>query len=361
MSHAKMVKQKSERYPALDLLRGYFIVIIISDHLWRWPSIFSFFSGKALLWVTAAEGFVIISGLLVGYIRGFKARHEPLRDIAKKIWKRALILYTWAVIGTVVYTAAIWYIPLIGGGPGMPVEKGEWGQLLFESLTLTYTFVWVYFLKLYAIFLAFSPIALWLLRKNKAWLAVAISFGVLAIGWLTQNEVLQWQFLFFIPVVIGYYMKPIQYWWKSKTKTQRGLLSGVVIGSAIITITLSVISIFHPAISQTLVDITATYFAKDSISLWRALAAFLWFAAYLLVFIYLEKYINRVFGWALNTIGTRSLTAYILHGVALIIISFFVTANENDTFLFNTLLNVLAILIVWFLLKLPGINRVIPR
>lgn len=361
MSHTKMVKQKSERYPALDLLRGYFIVTIISDHLWRWPSIFSFFSGKALLWVTAAEGFVIISGLLIGYIRGFKARHEPLRDVSKKIWKRALILYSWAVIGSILYTAAIWYIPLIGGAPGMPIEKGEWGQLAFESLTLTYTFVWVYFLKLYAIFLAVSPFALWLLRKGKAWLAVLISFAVLALGWMTQDEVLQWQFIFFIPVIVGYYMQPIREWWQEKTKLQRGVVATFIIGATFITVTLSALSIFYPAISQVLVDITNTYFAKDSISLWRALAAFLWFTAYLLVFIYLEKYINKAFGWMLNTVGTRSLTAYILHGVALITISYFTAANENDTFIFNTLLNILAVMIVWALLKLPGINRVIPR
>lgn len=361
MSHAKMVKQKSERYPALDLLRGYFIVIIISDHLWRWPSIFSFLSGKAMLWVTAAEGFVIISGLLIGYIRGFKARNEPLRDVSRKVWKRALILYSWAVIGSILYTAALWYIPLIGGAPGMPIEKGEWGELIFESLTLNYTFVWVYFLKLYAIFLAFSPLALWLLRRKKAWLAALISLGVLALGWITDDEVLQWQFIFFIPVIVGYYMQPIRSWWKERTNLQRGLLATFIIGAAFITITLSVLGVFYPDISQMLVDITNTYFAKDSISIWRALAAFLWFTAYLLVFIYLEKYINRVFGWVLNTVGTRSLTAYILHGAALITISFFVAANDNDSFIFNSVLNIIAILIVWGLLKLPGINRVIPR
>ena len=168
---------KNIRFHALDLLRGFFIVVIIIDHLSRWPSLFVVFTGQALMWVTAAEGFVIISGLLVGYIRGYKAKAQSLRGIAFKLWRRALTLYLWAILGTILYTAALWYIPLIGGAPGLPIEKGDWASVIFQSITLDYTLLWVYFLKLYAIFLALSPLALWLMRANKAWLAALASFG----------------------------------------------------------------------------------------------------------------------------------------------------------------------------------------
>lgn len=349
----------SSRFQALDLLRGFFIVIIIVDHLSRWPSAFGLISGKGLLWVTAAEGFVIISGLLVGYIRGAKAKTEAMKSITLKLWRRALTLYIWAIIGSIAYTAALWYIPLAGGAPGLPIDKGDWGRLLFESVTLHYTFIWVYFLKLYAIFLAASPLALWLLRQGKAWLVGTLSFAALALGWLVGSEALQWQFVFFIPMIAGYYMPRIQSWWQSlEAKQRRGLAAGIV-GVTVLTVVASVISTYLPQVSSTLDRANASLFAKDSMGLLRALTAFVWFAGYLIVFIYFEKYISAWFGWLLRPIGTHSLTAYILHGVAIVIISFLFASGGN--IIANTLLGALAIMIVWSLLKIPRLNRVVPR
>ena len=73
------------RMLALDYLRGFFIVIIVIDHLWRWPNMFEYVSGRGELWASAAEGFVIISGLLVGYVRGYKNRNQPLLEVSKKL------------------------------------------------------------------------------------------------------------------------------------------------------------------------------------------------------------------------------------------------------------------------------------
>lgn len=348
-----------KRFPALDLLRGFFIVIIIVDHLSRWPSIFGLISGKGVLWATAAEGFVIISGLLVGYIRGFKAKGEKLRTISIILWKRALTLYVWAIIGSILYTAAIWYLPLIGGAPGMPIEKGEWGQLVIDSITLTYTFVWVYFLKLYAIFLAAAPLALWLLRSNKAWLVALISILIFTLGWIIGDEVMQWQIVFFIPVIAGYYMPTIQNWWHTIVLPKRRILAVSLIILTIATIILSAISTFLPQVSLILDRTNAVAFSKDSLSIWRVLIAFLWFSGYLLIFIRLGKYIDKSFGWLLRPIGTHSLTAYILHGIAIIAISYFTMASENV--IVNSVLGAMAILTVWLLIKIPGINKVIPR
>lgn len=348
-----------ERFKALDLLRGFFIVTIICDHLSRWPSLFQVLSGEALLWVTAAEGFVIISGLLVGYIRGFKSKKHDFKPVALTLWRRALTLYIWAVLGSILYTAAIWYTPLVGGAPGMTIDKGDWYHLVLESITLNYTFVWVYFLKLYAIFLAVAPLAVWLLRKGYAWGVAILSLGLLAIGWVTKNEVLQWQIIFFIPVVAGYYMPSIQSWWQRQTVATRRTYGVGLITATLITITLAVIGAYYPTLSQALTDANIVLFAKDSISLLRAAVAFLWFTAYVLIFTHFEKHIMRWFGWLLMPIGTRSLTAYILHGVAIILISYFFIVTENP--IENTLLDIVAILIVWSLLKIPGINRVIPR
>jgi hypothetical protein len=349
----------TQRFQALDLLRGFFIVVIICDHLGRWPSIFGILSGKALLWVTAAEGFVIISGLLLGYIRGFKSKDLPFRVVTITLWRRSLTLYAWAIIATIAYTAIVWYVPLAGGTPGVDVERGDWLSLLFNSLSLNYTFVWVYFLKLYALFIAAAPLAIWLLRKGHTWALVGVSLAMLCLGWLWNNEALQWQFIFFMPVVAGYYMVSIKAWWRNMPNRARTTLELSVIGLTILTIALSYIGTFHPELSAGLANITLDLFAKDSISLFRALVAFTWFTGYLLLFIRFQNSIKRWFGWLLLPIGTRSLTAYIMHGAAIIIISVIFSSSEN--FVVNSLLGATAIILTWAMVKIPHINRVVPR
>ena len=354
-----LVNKKQNRLETLDHLRGFFIIVIVIDHLSRFPSILTLLSGKALLWVTAAEGFVAISGLLVGYIRGYKNRDLPFKDVAGKLLRRAGLLYAWSLIASIAYVAIIWYIPLKGGFPSTPMATGDWKEFLAQLLTLRYTYVWVHFLTLYALFLAASPIAVWLLRRNLAWVVAAISIGLLVIGWITKSEALQWQFLFFIPSIVGFYLQSILNWWHARKQSTRIAIISSTVAVTAITVVTSVIFTFYPAAFQhTASYVNDTLFAKDSISLLRAGLAFVWFTGYLFVFYALRNVIKKALNWLLIPIGTHSLTAYILHGVALCAISFFTIGGDN--FWINSLLGITAIMITWGLLKIPFVRRVIP-
>jgi hypothetical protein len=348
-----------ERFFSLDLLRGYFILVIICDHLSRYPSFFQFVTGKALLWVTAAEGFVIISGLLVGYIRGYKARELSMKATAFKLWWRALTLYMWAVIGSIIYTVILWYLPLVGGSPGSPIAQGDWLHLIIESVTLNYTHLWLHFLKLYAIFLAVTPLAIWLLRTGRTALVIWASLVVLILGWALQNEVMQWQAVFFVPAAVGYWLPTIRSWWRERVRAARSVMTLGITGFAATTIVMSCLGVFFPHAFPALDQLTLTYFAKDSMSLARLGAAFLWFTAFVFVFIRFESFIQRWFGWLLMQFGTRSLTAYIVHGMAIISVSFVFAVTDNV--FINTIFDIIAIMIVWLILRIPNINRVVPR
>ena len=354
------VEKTSNRLLTLDYLRGYFILVIIIDHLARWPSLFGAFTGRALLWVTAAEGFVIISGLLVGYIRGYKNQQLPLGQVSLKLVRRGALLYLWSIIATIAYSAILWHVTFKGGSPGLPFDRvDDWANLIWQTLTLQYTFVWVYFLTLYAIFLTASPIAVWLFRKNKAWVVVLLSLIILALGWQLHNEFMQWQALFFIPSAVGYYLEPIRDWWKNLAAPKRQLLTYSIWGFTALTIVLSVIFTFYSNSIQSSADQLNSSFAKDTISIYRILLAFVWFTGFLLLFARLKRWIKRWLGWLLIPLGTRSLTAYILHGLTLCTVSYF--ALSSDNILFNTLLGAIAILTTWGLLKIPLIKRFIPR
>jgi len=357
VSHPE-VKQKS-RLETLDHLRGFFIVVIIIDHLSRWPSLFALITGKALLWVTAAEGFVAISGLLVGYVRGYKNRALPFKEVSFKLVRRGILLYAWSLIASVAYIALIWYIEFKGGAPSTPIPVGNWSELLVQLVTLQYTWVWVHFLTLYALFLAASPIAIWFLRRGQAWIVALISFVLLVIGWMTKTEALQWQFLFFIPTIAGFYLENIQLWWKKLHSAKRTRIAAATVGLTLATIIISVVFTYYAQSFAGVANyVNNVLFAKDSISLLRASVAFLWFTGFMFVFYKFRAIISKRLNWLLIPIGTHSLTAYILHGVALCAISYFTASGEN--ILINTLLGAIAVLIVWGLIKIPFVRRVIP-
>lgn len=357
MSKEKNI-QKS-RLLTLDYLRGYFIVVIIIDHLARWPSIFAIISGQALLWVTAAEGFVAISGLLVGYIRGFKNQLEPMRTVTLKLLRRAGVLYLWSIIATIAYTLLLLYLPLVGGSPGMPDEyKGHLLQFIWDVVTLKYTFVWVHFLTLYALFLAFSPIAVWLLRVGAAWLVAALSLTLLGLGWIIDSEVLQWQVLFFLPSIFGYYLPQITTWWQKRKYNTQTYIMATTITLTFLTIVVSAVFWFLAPSLQPFADQINALFPKETMTLWRVAMAFLWFGGFFFIFHLFEKYIGKLFGWILLPFGTHSLTAYILHGLTICIISLLTVASDN--ILINSLLGAVCLLLVWGMLKIPFIHKVIP-
>ncbi|MDB5160464.1 MAG: hypothetical protein JWO99_727 [Candidatus Saccharibacteria bacterium] len=359
MTVSKSEASTQNRLETLDHLRGFFIVTIVIDHLSRFPTFFAFLSGNALLWVTAAEGFVSISGLLVGYVRGYKNRHLPFKDVSVKLLRRALLLYIWSLIGSIVYVAIVWYIPLKGGAQSTPMPIGDWKEFLAELITLRYTYVWVHFLTLYALFLAASPIAVWLFRRGLAWVVAVISLALLSLGWLTKSEPLQWQFLFFIPSIVGFYLHSILNWWHALKRKTQVAIAVTTVAVTIITIATSVLFTFYEPIEIAFSDhFDKVFFSKDSISLFRALTAFLWFTGYLFVFYKLRRPIKRFLNWLLIPVGTHSLTAYILHGAALCLISFFTIGGDN--FWINSLLGIVAVMLTWGLLKIPFVRRVVP-
>ena len=161
---------KRRRIFELDLLRGFFVVIIIIDHLQLWPSPLRYLTGEGRLWVTAAEGFFLISGLLVGYIRGFKNKDKSLKDISIKLIKRAGILYIWGVGITL---AIIFFTKMYGGGsvilPDLPNKEQMESipHLLWAIVSTDYFSPWIYFLRLYAIMLLATPVFILLLRQGK--------------------------------------------------------------------------------------------------------------------------------------------------------------------------------------------------
>lgn len=346
----------SRRVMALDYLRGLFIVIIIIDHLWRWPNLFQFVSGRGELWASAAEGFIIISGMLVGYVHGYKKRHTPLRPIAGKLVRRALMLYVWTVICTIMFVVSVWLLTAPGTTIlSTPLPRGDWLQLLTSAVTLTYISTWTHFLYFYAICLVAAPGVIWLLRKGQVIAVLALSMLGWWLGIVNAIEWLQWQLLFFIAAAAGYYFDTIlRRYRKLGPRMRIAVRWGPVIVFAItFTYSLYRVFLFEPGTA------TSPPFGQNPLTLPTILMSLIWFVALLSVF---QSLAPKLPTWLRNlflNLGERSLTAYILHIVPLIGCHLLFIASDN--ILVNTIIAALAVYLTWLLMKIPDINRIVPR
>ncbi|MDB5177992.1 MAG: rane protein of unknown function [Candidatus Saccharibacteria bacterium] len=351
---------KPGRIEALDFLRGYFIIVIIIDHLYRWPSFLTLFTGQGLLWSNASDGFIIIAGLLVGYIRGFKAKDAPFRKVAVKLGKRSLSLYVWSVVISLVLVAIQWAFTFQVSMPNVFASHGDWGTLIHQAITLYYAHPWVYFLHLYAIFMLLAIATVWLLRRNLWWVVVILALIGLAIGHATATEWLERQALFFIPAVVGYYLDPIQRWVLALSKSVQNKLSLGVIGIFVVTVALSILWQFWPGFySQGLHDFLSTFFGRSPMNFGAVGIAFVWFVGLFALFQRFLPFLKKRLGWLILPFGSYSLSAYILHGVPILIASYFFALSDNIWL--NTLLGILSVLMVWVLIRMRFVQRLLPQ
>lgn len=339
------------RIEALDYLRGFFILVIVIDHIYRWPNLFQYVSGRGELWVSAAEGFVIISGLLVGYVRGRKNLTKPLEEVSRKLVSRGLMLYAWTIITAIILVFLSWTLAFKSSIAYVPYSLFDWSSLIRDTVTLSFSHTLTHFLYLYAVFLVLSPILVLILRKKLWWIGILISVSLYWYGYVSKIEWMQWQILFYLPAIIGFYLDgiidtirkiPKQIIW-----TAAGIGVITVIWSALIALPMTP-GTYHPPL-----------FEREPLAPARVALAFVWFGVIGWLFAKGLRWIKQFFGWLLLPFGTKSLTAYIIHGLPLMIISWLIAPTSS--FVINTLLAAVAILATWAIIKIPGINRIIPR
>lgn len=364
-------KPSISRIHELDLLRGFLIVVIIIDHLQRWPSPFTFMTGEGRLWVSAAEGFFIISGLLLGYIRGYKGMKQSMKSISRMLISRAAKLYFWSVIITFVGVALMQYFQ---GNPSLVPKLPDTSGLayIWQVISQQYVFDWIYFLRLYWIMLLVSPLAIWAFRKGKWWIVPLISILIYGFSFLIQTPeaALQWQVLFFVSATIGFHFERIVLFLKS-----RPYLKNVLVDTMIAIGVVSMIVSYFWVLGWNFVDSDRSYlsrddyvatrswldlwFTKDPLAVGRVLLSFIWVGSLLAFFHWLRRPLEKYFGWVLKPLGTFSLTGYCLQAIILLFFQFFVPISSNG--LYNFLLGIVAVIAVRLLVTERHVHRILPQ
>lgn len=367
---AQQLKKKF-RIHELDLLRGFFIFVIIVDHLQRWPSPLTYLTGEGRLWVSAAEGFFIISGLLIGYIRGFKGQKYSLSSLTKTVLSRALTLYLWSVIITFVAVALVQaFSPNLLLIPKLPETSGL--TYAWQVLTQQYVFDWIFFLRLYWMMLLATPLALLAFRRGLWWLVPIVSIVFYGLSTLSQapEAALQWQVLFFVSATIGFHLEKIILFIKSKSHL-KNILVDVMIAIGIVTMIASYFWVLgwnfverdDPYLSRDTYVAARTWldpiFSKEPLALGRILLSFVWVGSLLALFHWLRKPIEKYLGWLLKPLGTFSLTAYCLQAIVLLFFQFFIPPTTN--WLINLMLGIISVVVIRFMTTQKHLHKILPQ
>jgi len=211
----------------VDFFRGLFLIIITTNHFLSWQNIIFYFTSEFIGWVTAAEGFVFLSGLTAGivYSRKLVEKGEAFISLAARkrawtIYKYHLILFLLAIIIICSHSFMIefWFsnyddFKLIFRKPVLAMLLGS--ILLYQPIYLD-------ILPMYALYILLLPLTLKYLEKGKHRLVLAFSFIVYLIGTfdlvskafdhfniLTEVEtgffnLLSWQLLFISGLYLGF-------------------------------------------------------------------------------------------------------------------------------------------------------------
>ena len=373
-AQAKTKKQssKSSRILAFDLLRGFFLIVIILNHLGWYPSGFELITIGGGLFVSTAEGFFLLSGIVLGIVSGQKLIDKPFKVPAKLLLKRAIQLYITSVVLMLIFTFIVWAFFMDNPGlkPGIRPIDQPLGEVLFGAFTFNYIYGWADFLRLYSIYILISPLALWLLRQGKWYLVLLASASV---WWFVDinniplsNElmmVIPWQFIFFSGFVIGFNWEKITNLWHSIAKNWRKIIVVSLNTLAIITLLLNVILVLAAPISPQLNEIKnalSPYFDLATLPLSRLALFALWFWLGFWIFNRYEKQITKYFGWILIPFGQNSLYVYTIHAFV-VFFAHLIMPNPSAYWAINLLGTLVVLGLVYAAVKTKFLMKIIPR
>ncbi|PIQ22368.1 MAG: hypothetical protein COW65_03550 [Cytophagales bacterium CG18_big_fil_WC_8_21_14_2_50_42_9] len=211
----------------LDFFRGLFLIIITTNHFLSWHNIIHYFTYEFVGWVTAAEGFVFLSGLTAGLVYSRKLVEKGQLFIANAAKKRAWTIYKYH-LGLFLLVTIILF--------SHPIMKDHWFhnyqefKLIFHqpvsaillSCVLFYQPVYLDILPMYAIYIWLLPFALKYFQRGYQGRVLLVSFLLYIIGSfdllmpLFDNikifdqvdagffNLLSWQFLFIVGLFFGH-------------------------------------------------------------------------------------------------------------------------------------------------------------
>ena len=349
----------------LDLLRGYFLVVIVVDHLHAFPSLFEVFTGRGRMWASAAEGFFLVSGFFVGRLRGEDARERGFTAVWAKILPRAFTLYASGVVLTLIFTFAG---RAFGHEPGFThgISHDPALRVVREAVLLRYTYGLADMLPVWAVLLLLSPVSLFFLLRGWPVALLTVSVGTWVVGLLSPQPLcltasyfseISWQLLFVVGIMLGYDWAGLQDGWhRLAPKTRLWLCRGLALAAGV-TLVLSWLDAYAGAFPATLEPTLERAFHQVRLGPGRLAVSLTWIA---FLWMWVKRHEERVLRWAgpfLEPLGRNSLYVYIVHSL----LCFLCSVREAVPLWKGTLLDASVLVVIWMMVRFRVLFGLIPR
>jgi hypothetical protein len=357
----RTVTPRRSRDLALDLLRGYFLVVIMIDHLRYATNPLYLVSGHQSLWVTAAEGFVLISGFLVGMLRGDEARTAGLASASRHLLRRAGVLALWCALLTIAFRATS---VATGYWPAVPNADAP-GSLLDYALgavILRRTYGDHNLLAAYALFLAAAPLALAAMLRGLTWLVLAASLALWLVAfryrlaWSNSVQTdLCWQLLFLVGVVAGFHQAALARRWNALSPRTRGVILAVGVTASLAIIAGSLLRLPVDGVYPTRLEGYA--FDRDRLGPARLACAIVVVATLYGLVRRFEAPLVRTIGKLFVPLGQASLYVYLVQSMLTFVLVDRLMADPWRAVAINAAM----VGFVWLMVRNRILFRIIPR
>lgn len=381
--------QDGKRDLRIDFIRGIVMLVLVVVHL-DFFSIYNFFAWERIGVIAGAEGFVILSGFVVGMLYGNRIRLHGWSGITTKLWERAIKLYQ-ANLGVILAVALLSLLPFWNAyklmtftdvatntvyqlypQPGLPFPLAVW-----QLLRLQFGPHQFQIMGLYVLLLFLTPLLLWLLHKRLVLVLLVASWGMYIFNVYQPSmptgaqfeygfPILTWQVLYLHGVAAGYYKESLAKLMDTGFRKPILIVSGILF-FAFMFFTLNNPNPEMPAFARLSIippdvfgNLYNKYFLKNTLGILRLVnyAMVLVFGSYILTRFW--KPLHQAFGWFFLPIGQASLYVFIMHIFVLYIVSN-IPIFWQQNFLINTLGHTASLLVLWGLVKKEVLFKYIPH
>lgn len=354
----------------IDFMRGIAICFMVINHFAS-NSLFNNIT-QGRIYATAAEGFVFISGFVLGMVTLGRIAKGGFKDAMKKLLERAGKLY----IVSFILMSVLGLLTLVAPGfsrPSFEEAPGNWWQILIAAATFHLAPPVIDILQLYVLLLAVSPAIFWMLRKG-LWLPVLVfSWSLWGIQQLHPYALsvqpidrdhpyfafAAWQILYVHGVLAGYYRQKVAQAWNKIPKLPLVILLTIIVVGAIIAAHYDMqLGVWPDNVTDRATWIRLSDRSRSGPIRLVTLAAF-----FPLLFMFVNAFwqpLYKSLGNLLIPLGQNSLYVFILH-VPATVIWFLIPGLTTAHPLITTVVQALAIVGFWFMVKNQILFNIIPR
>jgi hypothetical protein len=385
-----------------DFMRGFAMLSVVAAHLelFGWQD---FLFSERLGIVSAAELFVVASGLVLGQVNRRVIDKSDVGEATTRLLQRAFVLWR-ALVGTILLIILIRALGVLDltalttftdrwagvSYPMVPDPGVPWYDQLALMLSMRVSPHQIQILSLYVVLLLSAPLWLWLLNRRLFGPFFALTWGLYFAGWLmpVDTPILGMQFEFAFPFLIyqvlfthalavGFYRPEISD--GMAVPTTRGLVLLICVPLALAFFVFAHMSpnFTFPAWARlNLMDggqwqgIYDTYFVKKRLGIPRLVNVAVFFVALYALLSYFWVPINKVLGWLLVPLGEASLYVFLMHLVFILLIDqipgYFDEIPDwahvwPGQIWINTALYVGTILGLWLMVRYRVLFGIVPR